>query len=345
MSGRVLLLNSQIPFSLGGAELLVDSLGDELERRGWQVDRVRLPFSLSSRRQLLRSAVAWRLLDLESVEGRSVDLVIATRFPSYLARHRRKVVWLIHQLRQVYDLQGTRYSDFDPAVPLDARSMEMVRAMDRRGLSEARRRFAISGNTADRLRRHNDLRAEVLYPPPPLADALGPGETGDYLFTAGRLERTKRFDLLLRALVHAPEARAVVAGTGPEAEPLARLAAELGVAERVRFAGWVDDAEMARLYRGCRGVFYAPYDEDYGYVTVEALRCAKPVVTTADAGGVLEFVEDGVDGRVCPPEPRALGRALGELAADAELARRLGAAGPERVEGITWDRVIERLTG
>ncbi|HMB55141.1 MAG TPA: glycosyltransferase family 4 protein [Thermoanaerobaculia bacterium] len=342
---RILIANSQIPFARGGAEMLVDSLAAELASRGFEVDRVALPFSLASRPRLLESALAWRLVDVAAVEGEAVDLVIATRFPSYLVRHPNKVVWLIHQLRQVYDLKGTPYSDFDDAEPRDARTAEMVRAMDRRTLSEARRLYAISANTAGRLERFNGLHAEVLHPPPPLGDALAPGDYGDYVFTAGRLAAAKRFELLIEALAHAPGVRAVVAGTGPQGEALARRAADLGVADRVRFAGWVDDDEMARLYRGCRAVFYAPYDEDYGYVTVEAMRCAKPVVTASDSGGVLEFVRDGENGTVCEPSPRAVGRALAALAGDPALARRLGEVGRETVAAVTWDRVIEALTG
>lgn len=355
MSARILLANSQVPFARGGAELLVDGLAAALVERGHTVDRVALPFSLSSRAQLVRSALAWRLLDLEAVEGRPVDLVIATRFPSYLVRHPNKVVWLIHQLRQVYDLEGSRYSDFDDS-PRDRRAAEMVRRMDRRTLGEARRRFAISKNVAERLRRFNGLDAEPLYPPSPLAPLLDrpssdevEGDAGDggagYVFTAGRLVRPKRFELLVEAVARGgPDLRAVVAGSGPQADALARLAAERGVGDRVRFAGWVDDAELARLYRGCRAVFFAPFDEDYGYVTVEAMRAGKPVVTTADAGGALELVRDGVNGFVVEPSPRAVAGALDRLAADAALARRLGEAGRRTVAGIDWDTVVARLT-
>jgi len=345
---RILLCNSQIPFVRGGAELLVESLADELRRRGHAVDTVFIPFSLSSRQALLQSALAWRLVDVQAAAD-AADLVIATRFPSYLVRHPHKVVWLIHQLRQVYDMYGTRYSDFDASHPPDRQALEMVRAMDLRTLSEARRLFAISANTAQRLRRFNGLEAEVLYPPPKLAAALRPLDAGEddegFLFSAGRLDTPKRFDLLLEALAGAPEARAVVAGTGPQADRLVRRAAELGVADRVRFAGWVDDDELVRLYRRCRAVVYVPYDEDYGYVTVEAMRCAKPVITSHDAGGVLEFVDDGVNGFVCEPSGRALSRACAAVSADAELARRLGEAGRRAVAHVTWERVIGRLLG
>jgi glycosyltransferase involved in cell wall biosynthesis len=354
MSARILLLNSQIPFARGGAELLVDGLEAALVERGFEVDRVALPFSLASRPQIVRSALAWRLLDLEAVEGRPVDLVIATRFPSYLVRHPNKVVWLIHQLRQVYDLEGGRFSDFDDS-PRDRRAAEMVRRMDRRTLGEARRLFTISKNVAERLRRFNGLEAEPLYPPSPLAPLLeaGIGDVGGghdgggggYVFTAGRLVRPKRFELLIEAVARAgPGLSAVVAGSGPEADPLARLAAERGVGDRVRFAGWVDDAELARLYRGCRAVYFAPVDEDYGYVTVEAMLAGKPVVTTSDAGGALELVRDGVNGCVVEPTPRAVAGALDRLAADPGLARRLGVAGRRTVAGIDWDAVVARLT-
>ena len=343
MAPRICILNSQIPFARGGAEMLVSSLAGALAQRGFEVDTVAVPFSLASRPQLVASALAWRLLDLESVEGRPIDLVICTRFPSYLVRHRNKVVWLIHQLRQVYDMRGTRFSDFGDG-ERDRRAVEMVERMDRRMLGEARRLFAISRNTADRLKRHNDLDAEVLYPPPRLLSRLGPGEYGDYVFAAGRLVAPKRFDLLVEAVAQAGGGlSAVIAGEGPEAAALARLAAERGVADRVRFPGWVDDDEMVRLYRGCRAVYFAPFDEDYGYVTVEALRCAKPVVTTRDAGGVLEFVRDGVNGLVCEPDGRAVGTALGRLAADPGLAAALGEAGRETVAAIDWHGVVTRL--
>lgn len=353
MAARILLLNSQIPFARGGAEGLVEALAAALVARGFEVDRVALPFSLASREQLVRSALAWRLLDVGAVEGRPVDLVIATRFPSYLVRHPNKVVWLIHQLRQVYDLAGSRYSDFDDS-PRDRRAAEMVRRMDRRTLGEARRLFAISKNVAARLRRWNGLEAEALYPPSPLAPLLDAadggaaadgGDAAPYVLTAGRLVRPKRFDLLIEALARTGGGLSVVvAGAGPEADALARLAAERGVADRVRLAGWVDDAELARLYRGCRAVYFAPFDEDYGYVTVEAMRAGKPVLTTADAGGALELVRDGVDGLVVEPAPRAVAAALDRLAADPDLARRLGEAGRRTVAGIDWDAVVARLT-
>ena len=90
---------------------------------------------------------------------------------------------------------------------------------------------------------------------------------------------------------------------------------------------------------------FPPLDEDYGYVTLEAFLARKPVVTTTDAGGPLEFVVDGVNGLISRPEPDAIAAAIARLAADRALAERLGDAGFERASQITWDGVVERLVG
>jgi glycosyltransferase involved in cell wall biosynthesis len=346
MGKRIVLCSTHVPFSYGGAEMLVESLRDELVARGHAVDIVALPFAWGDRVQLLKSGIAWRLLDLTSAGGQRIDLVIATRFPSYLVRHPRKVVWLVHQMRQVYDLLGTPYSDFTES-PRDRKVIEMVRAMDRRTLSEARNVFTISQNVADRLKRFNDIPAEVLYPPPKLDALYHPGPYGDYIFTIGRLDPLKRFDLLVRALHHTETpVRCRIAGTGPDREKLEGLIDKLGLRDRVELLGWVDDRAAVDLYAGALAVFYAPYDEDYGYVTVEAFKAGKPVLTAADSGGVLEFVEDGRNGFVCPPDsPRDLAARLDLLYRDREKARTMGERGREAASRIGWDVVVERLVG
>ena len=345
MSARICICGTQVPFSSGGAELLVESLRDQLSARGFEVEVVSVPFSWRTRGQILKSALSWRLLDLTEVGGRRIDLVICTRFPSYLVQHPNKVVWLIHQFRQVYELMGTRYSDFTD-LPEDREVVSMIRTMDRRCLAEARRLCTISQNTADRLQRFLGLEGEAVYPPPALTGRFRSGAPGDHVLGVGRLDAMKRFDLLLRAVAESQgDLRCVIAGSGPEGEALAALARELGIEERVELLGRVDDDRLIDLYAGSLAVYYAPFDEDYGYVTVEAFMAGRAVVTTEDAGGVLEFVRDGVNGLVCKASPGRIGQALSRLAADPELARRLGSAGRERVESIHWDAVIETLTG
>ncbi len=90
---------------------------------------------------------------------------------------------------------------------------------------------------------------------------------------------------------------------------------------------------------------YAPFDEDYGYVTLEAFLASKPVITATDSGGTLEFVVDGANGFVCEPDARAIAAAINRLAADPSLAERLGRAGRSVAQTIGWDDVIEQLLG
>ncbi|HEY3170305.1 MAG TPA: glycosyltransferase family 1 protein, partial [Thermoanaerobaculia bacterium] len=109
---RVLVAAVQSPFSGGGAELHVRRLAEELALRGVEADLVTLPLIERDRFDLVRSALAWRSLDLAEVGNRKVDAIIATRFPSYVVKHPNKVVWVIHQYRQAYDQFGTPWSDF-----------------------------------------------------------------------------------------------------------------------------------------------------------------------------------------------------------------------------------------
>jgi glycosyltransferase involved in cell wall biosynthesis len=271
-----------------------------------------------------------------------VDLVIATKFPSYAVRHPRKVVWLVHQHRQAYDWYGTNMSDWGAQAGDNELRRTLLR-MDRRTLGEAHKLFAISRNVARRLRHGNGLQAEPLYPPSHLLPLIGPGPFEPFILSVARLDAAKRIDLLLYALAHEPRLRAIVVGRGPERERLLRLAAELRIADRVQFAGFLPDEEVADLYRRCRGAYYAPVDEDYGFITIEALAAGKPVLTTSDAGGVLEFIEDGINGFVVAPTPESLAAPLAALA-DETTARRLGANGPARVAAIRWDTVVQKLT-
>ncbi len=344
MPERIAICGTKVPFVSGGAEVLVESLRVELISRGFEVDVITLPFAWTTREKLLKSALAWRLVDLSEVAGRRIDRVIATRFPSYLIKHPAKVVWLVHQMRQVYDLLDTRHSDFSDT-PRDRKTIEMIREMDQRTLQEARALYAISQNTAGRLARWNQLEAGVLYPPPKLGEAYRTGDSGDYILSVGRLDPLKRFDLLIRALaLTRTPVRCRIAGTGPDRQALAALAERLGVADRVELLGFVEDASLVDLYAGCLGVFYAPYDEDYGYVTIEAFKSGKPVVTASDSGGVLEFVEEGVTGLVGSAEqPQTIAARLDRLWEQRDLAARLGAAGKARVASIGWDSVISEL--
>ena len=134
-----------------------------------------------------------------------------------------------------------------------------------------------------------------------------------------------------------------IAGTGSLREELEARIDRLGLRERVELLGWVSDDELVDRYAAARAVAYAPYDEDYGYVTLQAFAAAKPVITTTDAGGVLEWVTDGETGVVTAPDAAELGAAFDRLVSDDVLTQRLGRAGRERVASLSWQPVVDAL--
>lgn len=341
----VLVCEAQVPFVHGGAEYHVRELVAQLRLHGYDTELVSVPFKWYPKEEILAHAAAWRLLDLSESNGRPIDLIIATKFPTYFVRHPQKVAWLIHQHRAAYELPGTPFSDFAHTEP-DVALRDKIIALDTRMLGECRRLFANAQNTADRARRFNGVAVEALYHPSRLADRLSAGPYGNYVLSVGRLEAVKRVDLAIRALAHVPGAlRLKVAGTGTQGEAFAALAASLGVADRVDFLGAVDDETLLSLYAGALAVVFPPYDEDFGYITLEAFLSRKAVITTTDAGGPNEFVVEGVNGFSCPPDPAALGQAMARLDTDRRLAASLGDAGYDRARTITWTGVIERLVG
>jgi len=341
----ILVCAAQAPFVTGGAEILVRDLAANLRRRAFRVDVVSVPFHAHPPRDTVRQALAVRLLELRETTGARPDLVIPTKFPSYLVRHPRKVTWLFHQFREAYDLHGTPFGSFSDSAE-DRAARAAVHAIDAQALGECRSIFAISRNVAGRLARFNRLPADPLHPPPPQLGRYRTDGYGDYLLWAGRLEPIKRPDLAVRALAASgPRIRLKVAGRGPLEGDLRRLADSLGVGDRVDLLGWVADEDLLALYAGCRAVLFASFDEDYGYVAVEGLLSRKPVVTTTDSGGPLEFVEDGACGFVRPPEPAALAEAIDTAAALPEgRLREMGENGRLRVAHISWETVVERLT-
>jgi glycosyltransferase involved in cell wall biosynthesis len=334
----ICVCGAQAPFVRGGAELYMENLVRALTDAGHRAELVRLPTAFDKVR-VFDAALAWRLVPIDA------DLVVATNFPSYFVRHPRKVVWLLHQHRTAYDAVDAPWSDFG----LDDASLEAQRLLaewDNRALAEAEALFTTSAVVADRLARYNGLRAEPLYHPPPLFESLHPGTARDYVFCPSRLETNKRPGLLVEAMAHVPQpTRLVLAGRGTLRPELDATVERLGLDERVELPGFVTDEQLVELYANALAVVYAPYDEDYGYVTLQAFCAGKPVVTSEDAGGVLEWVEDGVTGFVTDGTAAGLGAAVERLVADPGLAQRMGEKARERVADLSWEPVVNRLLG
>jgi glycosyltransferase involved in cell wall biosynthesis len=329
---RIAVCRPQVPFARGGAEIFTDELVRRLGERGHEAEIVSVPFKWYPGRRVLTQAFLWRLLDLTEADGRAIDLVVATKFPSYCVRHPNKVVWLLHQFRQAYELDRTELGQFSESAE-DRALRRCVRRLDEVTLGEARKLFATSGNVAARLRRSTGLEAEVLpHPPQELpyrTDAYEP-----FVLSVNRLDRAKRIDLLIEAATQ-EGVDVVIVGDGPDRGRLESLANG-----RVRFTGRIPEDELADLYARCRAVYYAPVDEDFGMVPFEAFLAAKPVVTTTDAGGPLDVVHERETGRVVEPTVDGI---AGALALGEDEARVWGRAGKALAEQVTWDRALDRL--
>ena len=338
---RIAVVRPQVPFVRGGAEITADRLVAELRERGHETDLVTVPFKWYPGVRVLTQAFLWRLLDLDEADGRSIDLVLATKFPSYVVRHRNKRVWLLHQFRQAYELDSTEFGQFGGS-PADRALRRKVQALDRVALGEAARLFATSRNVADRLERSTGLEAEVL-PHPPQELSYRCETYGDFVLSVNRLDRAKRIDLLLEAAALDSSLEIVIVGEGPDRARLEELSRARSLDGRVLFAGRVSEEELADLYGRCLAVYYAPVDEDFGMVPFEAFLSEKPVLTTTDAGGPLEVVSDRRTGLVVSPHAADVAQAATWLRTHRDEASAFGRAGKAIAEQVTWGRAIERL--
>lgn len=172
------------------------------------------------------------------------------------------------------------------------------------------------------------------------------------LLFCGRLNgphREKGVDVLLKAMPFIVQKHNVVlriAGTGPRVDEYKSLVESLGLAEFVRFLGFVEHGELPQIYSAADLVVVPSRRENFPLVCIEAMARCLPVVSTR-AGGIPEVVEDGVTGvLVAPDNPHALAGAINSLLADRDRMKAMGVKGRERVEKyFTWDNVAERVLG
>src|SRR5438045_7920180 len=104
---RIAVCLPQVPFARGGAEIFAGDLVAELRAREHEAELVTIPFKWYPGERVLTQAFLWRLLDLEESNGRPIDAVIATKFPSSAVQHPRNIVWRLHQFRQPANLGRT----------------------------------------------------------------------------------------------------------------------------------------------------------------------------------------------------------------------------------------------
>jgi glycosyltransferase involved in cell wall biosynthesis len=349
----IIVLNVKVPFSLGGQDLLAHTLCKELKNRGHTADIIELPYSPFPKESLLTQAAMWRALDLTEFVGKKVDLVIATKFPSYFVKHPKKVLWLVHQHRPAYELHAGRFSDLSDD-PRDEQLRRLLVDADTKAIAECVYASGISQNVVQRLKDFNNLNAEVIYPPLPLGNRYVAGKKSEapFVLSVGRICSIKRIDLMIKALpiVHR-EIKLKIVGTPDEPHILDYLKNEISkhhLTERVEFLGRVEEQTLLELLSSALAVYYAPFNEDYGYVTLEGMASARPVITATDSGGTLEFIEHEKSGLIVAPTTDAIGHAVNRLYENKAFADELGRNGRSFIEssGLLhsgWDKVVNNL--
>lgn len=348
---RIGVLRTQVPFVMGGAERHAANLVDALNAFGHEATEITIPFKWYPGAVLADNILAARMLDLTEVEGVPVDMLIGLKFPAYLVPHPNKLFWVIHQHRQAYDQWDLGTSDLLHDED-GAALRELIREEDRRAFAATDHPiYANSSNVTARMQKYLGVQAQALYHPPPNADAFYQGEYGDYIFAPGRINPSKRLELLLRSLAEAKSnIKLIIAGVAENPsyqKKLYRLARELGVGDQVSWLGAVSDEVLLQFYANARAIAFVPQDEDYGYITLEAMLAGKPVITVTDAGGPLEFITDKTEGLISAPNAKDIAQSFIRIMEDSTFAERLGQAGYQRYQNmnISWEHVVETFTG
>ncbi len=244
----------------------------------------------------------------------------------------------LHNLRNSSDIDKDVFAFPGPL------ARQVIHYLDGIGLaaSRIRRYTAIAKNVAGRQDYFPEgVDVQVVHHPTHLT--VSRKGSADYLFTVGRVDNAKRVRLMIEAMQHVKSRISLkIAGTGPDEPELRQLARS---DERIEFLGFVNDDDVADYYADALAVLYIPYDEDYGMVTIEAMLNGKPVITTTDSGGPLEFVTDGETGFISDPSPTALAAKIDEAANNRRQVLAMADACRQRVGHISWESVVSSLLG
>ena len=298
---KVLIATIQVPFISGGAEVLASTLLQACRSRGHEAEIVAIPFNPSS--HLLDQMLACRLNELTEIAGQKIDRLIGLKFPAYLIPHPRKSLWILHQHRMAYEFWGdARYCDM-MHIPNGAQVRDTIINADNKTFKECGSSiFTISKNVSQRLLKFNSVESKPLYPPPQDADRFFCSAEKDYLFYPSRINHFKRQRLVIEALTKTKNRVRVVFGGKADQEDFAlslkSLVKELNLMDRVTFLGQMSEEDKYKYYSEAIAVVYTPLDEDYGYVTLEAMLSSKAIITCSDSGGPLEFVQHQENGLV-----------------------------------------------
>ncbi len=322
----------------GGAENLYSGLVNALNEKGHEITQIEVVVDESSFDGILRSYCDCFYMDLSHY-----DLVISTKAPTYMVRHPNHISYLLHTIRVFYDRFENEFKKGDKE---RQKQRKLIHEFDKYGLDPSRiKKHCVIGETvAGRLKDADTfwkkIDFEVIPPATKIADFKNPSN-GEYLFLPGRLHRWKRVDLVIRSMKFIKKnVKLLIAGTGEQEKTLRDLAKG---DERIEFLGSVSDEQLVDLYSKSIVVPFVPVNEDYGYVTIEAFKSKKPVITCRDSGEPALIVKDGMSGFIVEPKPEKIAEKINYLLDNPDKANRMGENGYTSVKEITWENVVSKL--
>ncbi|MGQ9619179.1 MAG: glycosyltransferase [Candidatus Aminicenantia bacterium] len=345
MMKRVVVVTSTVPLVYGGHLVIAINLKNALKKYGFEADIFYTPQNPFGKQ--FQSYLANFLTDLsEDGLGRKIDQIISLRFPSYAVRHPMHVLWLNHRMREYDDL----WDDFKSKLSWKRRIKEGLRRaiisrIDHYLLTHnVNKIFSQSQTIRERLIKWGSIDSEVLYPPPP-ERSYRTESYENFIFTVSRLYPLKRIDLLIKAFqfVKNREVKALIAGEGSDEKRLKNLIDQLNLRDRVFMLGRISNEKLVNFYSRARAIFFSPYKEDFGFVTMEAFASKKAVITCTDSGGPAEIVKDKISGFIVEPDPEKIAEKIDEFSENRNLSIRMGEEGFNFVRNITWEKVLEKL--
>lgn len=338
---KILVTANQVPFESGGACYHIRGTVRALRRTGHEVALILLPFKFFPEAYLNEQMDYLENQDFNHFTNHRVDRLISLQFPGYGVRHSNHTLWVMHQHRAVYDLY-----DESRATGQQAALRQQVQSFDAKAFSRAAALFSNSKRVARRMEAFNQVRARPLYHPPPGEALYYTAPAYEYVFFPSRQEPLKRQQLVIEAARRLKSSvKILLGGDGSQYQDNCRLIGQYGLRHRVKQLGSFAEEEKYTYYARALAVFFGPFDEDYGYVTLEAQLSAKPVITCTDSGGPLEFVRHGRNGFVCPPDPDAIAEKIDWLYYNQQSAEAMGRQGRKDYleHQISWHKVVHHL--
>jgi len=342
---RICVVTSDALFVRGGHIVIAETLVQKLKEYGYLSYLIKTPSNRFGRQ--FSAYLANRLTDVGmTADDHKIDQVISLRYPSYAVRHPHQICWINHRMRWYYDLwpQLCSHISWNNKIKEGIRRF-FIRRVDNYLLKHnVSKIYAQSKTIQKRLFDWGKIPSEVLYPPPPERPYRIDGYE-NFIFTASRLDPLKRLDLLINAFSHIKNKslHCYIAGEGSKREELQTLIKRKKLEERITLLGSITDQELIDYYARCRAVFFAPIREDYGFVTLEAFRSHKPVITCTDSGGPAELVKNGETGFIVEPESEKIAYELDQLAESESLAEELGSQAYQFSLSFSWEKAIDKL--